>query len=404
MRICLYTPYYPPVVGGAERQASLLAGGLATCGDEVTVVTRHLPGQPAREIRDGVHIHRVIRPGRRGALFGVGLLATLFGFFARRRGRFDVVHVTGIHLGTYVPCRLRRRERFRVVLRPTGPGPIGDLTTLQTQRLWPLWPKADAPTRRHLLTTIREADAFVALNRDLFAELVAAGFAPERMVRIDNGIPVPEAAWDAASAQVARRRLGLPAGPTLLYLGRLHKLKGVDDLLRSLPSLVPRVPGLSLLVLGEGPAEADLKALTADLGMASHVHFLGFRDPDPYLQAADVFVLPTWSEGLSNALLEAMACGLPCIATRVSGNIEVLEHNDTGLLVEPGRPDGLAAAVRGLLEDPSRGAALGRNARQRVERRYSAARMVADYRSLFSRLVADGGIPAVLSARLDRAA
>ncbi len=404
MRICIYTSYFPPVVGGAERQAFLLAGGLVESGEEVTVLTRHLPGHPAHEVREGVHIHRAIRPGRWGISFGLGLLVTLFVFFARRRGRFDVVHVIGIHLGSYVPCRLRHRNGFRVVLRPMGPGRLGDLATLEAQRLWPIWPGGDARTVRHLLGTIREADAVVALNRDLVAELAATGFPPDRIARINNGIPVPDTAWDAGRAQAIRRRLGLSGGPFLLSVGRLHKEKGVDDLLRSLPLLVRRYPELTLLVLGNGPFEADLKALAAELGILSRVRFLGFQDPAPYLQAADLFVLPTWSEGISNALLEAMGAGLPCIATRVSGNIEVIGHNDTGLLVEPGLPPGLAEAVARLLEDPTLRNMLGRNARQRVQTMYSATQMVANYRSLFTRLVVDGRIPAALSARVDRTA
>ncbi len=398
MRICIYTPYFPPMMGGAERQASLLAEGLVESGEEVAVVTQHLTGQPAHEVREGVHIHRAIRPGRWGVLFGLGLLATLFVFFARRRGRFDVVHVAGIHLGTYVPCRLRRRGDFRVVLRPMGPGPLGDLGRLTAQRFWPLWRGGDGPTQRYLLGTIREADAVVALNRDLVAELAATGFPPERIVRINNGIPVPDTAWDAARAQTMRRRLGLSDGPLLLCVGRLHKQKGLDALLQSLALLVRRYPELSLLLLGNGPFEADLKALTAELGILSRVRFLGFQDPAPYLEAADIFVLPTWGEGISNALLEAMGTGLPCIATRVSGNIEVVRHNDTGLLVEPGQPPELAEAVARLLEDPILRNVLGRNARQRVQTMYSVTQMVANYRSLFTHLVADGRIPAALSA------
>jgi glycosyltransferase involved in cell wall biosynthesis len=391
------------MVGGAERQAFLLAGGLVESGEEVTVVTRHLPGHPAHEVREGAHIYRVIRPGRWGVLFGLGLLVTLFVFFARRRGRFDVVHATGIHLGTYVPCRLRRQSGFRVIVRPMCPGPFGDFATLAAQHFWPVWRGGDASTVRHLLATIREADAAVALNRDLVAELEVTGFPPERIARINNGVPVPEAAWDAARAQTARRRLGLSDGPLLLCVGRLHEQKGVDDLLRSLPVLVGQYPELTLLVLGNGPFEADLKALTAELGILSRVRFLGFQDPAPYLEAADIFVLPTWGEGISNALLEAMGAGLPCVATRVSGNIEVVRHNDTGLLVEPGQPPKLAEAIARLLEDTTLRRMIGRNARQRVQTTYSVKQMVADYRSLFTHLVTDGTIPAALSAKLDRA-
>lgn len=389
------------MMGGAERQASLLAAGLAKSGDEVTVVTRHLPGHPAHEVREGVQIHRAIRPGRWSVLFGLGLLLSLFTFFASRRGRFDVVHITGIHLGTYVPCRLRRRSGFRVVLRPMGPGPLGDLATLAAQRFWPLWRRGDTPTVRHLLGTIQEADAVVALNQDLAAELAATGFPPERIVRINNGVPVPDVAWDATSAQAVRRHLGLPGGPVLLCVGRLHKQKGVDDLLHSLPLVLKPYPELTLLLLGNGPFEADLKALASALGISSRVRFLGFQDPLPYLQAADIFVLPTWGEGISSALLEAMAAGLPCIATRVSGNTELIEHSETGLLVEPRQPPGLAEAISGLLEDTTLRRTIGRNARQRVQTAYTTKRMVADYRSLFIHLVTAGTIPATLSARAD---
>jgi glycosyltransferase involved in cell wall biosynthesis len=174
-------------------------------------------------------------------------------------------------------------------------------------------------------------------------------------------------------------------------------------LLRSLPVLVRRYPELTLLLLGNGPLEADLKALAAELDIASRVRFLGFQDPAPYFEAADLFVLPTWGEGISNALLEAMGAGLPCITTRVSGNIEVVRHNDTGLLVEPGQPPGLAEAIARLLEDTTLRRMIGRNARQRVQTTYSVKQMVADYRSLFTHLVMDGTIPAALSAKLDRA-
>jgi glycosyltransferase involved in cell wall biosynthesis len=151
-------------------------------------------------------------------------------------------------------------------------------------------------------------------------------------------------------------------------------------------------------VLGDGPAQPSLKALTTDLGLTSRVHFLGFQDPAPYLEAADIFVLPTWGEGISNALLEAMGAGLPCIATRVSGNIEVVRHNDTGLLVEPGQPLALAEAAARLLEDTTLRNTIARNARRRVQTAYAVTQMVADYRRLFTHLVTKGTVPAGLSA------
>jgi len=391
MRICLCIPYFPPVMGGAERQASLLASKLVESGDDVTVVTRHLPGQPAREVSGGVRIHRAIRPGRRGALFGLGYMLSLLAFFADPRARFEVVQAYGIHLGAYIACRLRPRRGFRVVVRPMSFGPIGDLAMLAQMRFWPLWQGGDAPTRGHLLRTIQEADALVALSRDLAAELIAHGFPSHRIVQIANGVPLPETLWEPSRAKMTRQSLGIPADPLLLFVGRLDRHKGAVDLLRAVPALVKRYPKLLVILLGDGPLREELTSLAVESGVSTHVRLSGVADPTPFLQAADAFVLPTLGEGMSNALLEAMAAGLPCVTTRVAGNMEVIAHGDTGLLVEPGNPEELQHAIARLLDDPNLAFRMGRDARQRVRVAYSAERMVASYRDLFARLTAGMG-------------
>jgi glycosyltransferase involved in cell wall biosynthesis len=253
---------------------------------------------------------------------------------------------------------------------------------------WPLWRGGDAPTRRHVLTTIRGADAFVALNQEMTAELLARGFSAERIVRIPNGVPLAESVRDDAERRLARSRLGLPEGPLLLFVGRLNRHKGASDLIRALPSLTGRFPGVTLVLLGEGPLRGELSALAEALGVVSRVRLLGERDPEPFLRAADVFVLPTRGEGMSNALLEAMGAGLPCVTTRVTGNVEVVTDGETGLLVEPGGPDALAQAVGRLLEDPAWRVRLGEAARQRIRAHHSVPEMVAAYRGLFDRLIA----------------
>ncbi len=391
MRICLCIPYFAPVIGGAERQASLLAEALAKAGDEVSVVTRHVRGQPALEVSGRVRIHRVIRPGQRGALFGIGYLLSLMTFFASPRAQFDVVHATGIHLGAYAACRLRRRRGFRVVVRPTSFGPIGDLATLAEMRFWPIWRAVDAPTRRHVLRTIQGADAVVALHGALADELLAHGFPSQRIVHIPNGVLVPETAWDAGGARAMRRTLGILDGPVLVFVGRLDSHKGASHLVRSLPELAKHHPGLVAILLGEGPLRDDLTSLAMELGVSANVRLPGATDPMPYLQAADIFVLPTLGEGMSNALLEAMAAGLPCVTTRVAGNIEVMTHGRTGLLVEPGDLEGLRRAIDQLLEDPPLRDRLGHEARERVRTTYSADQMAWAYRDLFARLVKGEG-------------
>ena len=219
------------------------------------------------------------------------------------------------------------------------------------------------------------------------AELLAHGFPADRIVRIPNGVPLLESARDDAERRLGRSRLGLPEGPLLLFVGRLNRHKGASDLIRAFPSLTRRFPGVTLALLGEGPLRGELSALAEALGVVSQVRLLGERDPEPFLRVADVFVLPTRGEGMSNALLEAMGAGLPCVATRVTGNVEVVTDGETGLLVEPGGPDALAQAIGRLLADPLWRGRLGEAARQRIRAHHSVPEMVTAYRALFDRLI-----------------
>jgi len=277
---------------------------------------------------------------------------------------------------------------FAVVVRPTGMGQNGDLGRLDRMPFWPLWRAGDAPTRRHILDTIRRADAFVSLNREMAAELCSRGFPPERIVQIASGVSVDSAIQGPEAKRAIRERLGLPAGPILLFVGRLNEHKGAGRLLRILPRLLARHADLTLVLLGDGPQRRELEGLGEKLGVSSHVRWLGERpDPEEVFRAADVFALPTQGEGMSNALLEAMAAGLPCVATRVSGNVEALTDEESGLLVKLDDPGGLTEAIGRLLDDGALCARMGRMAQARVRTHFSEERMVEAYRGLYYRLV-----------------
>ena len=174
----------------------------------------------------------------------------------------------------------------------------------------------------------------------------------------------------------------------LLFVGRLNRHKGAGDVIGVLPSLAQRFPRPTLVLLGGGPLREELAALAESLGVSQEVRLPGESDPTPFLRVADVFVSAHAVEGMSNALLEAMGAGLPCVATQVPGNVEVISHGQTGLLVEPGKPEELAKAIGRLLADPALRLRMGEAARQRVRDIYSVDAMVAAYRCLFDRLIA----------------
>ena len=166
----------------------------------------------------------------------------------------------------------------------------------------------------------------------------------------------------------ARRSLGLPPGvPVVVVVARLDHVKGVDMLVEAWPSVVRRVPTARLLVVGEGQSRDDLVSALASRGVQDSVDFLGYRsDVPPILHAADVLVLPSRSEGMPLAALEALATGLPVVAHAVGGVPELVADGVNGRLVPP-RPEALAGALSEVLSDDVLRQSLARRARPSVE-------------------------------------
>lgn len=189
----------------------------------------------------------------------------------------------------------------------------------------------------------------------------------------------------------ARARLGLDlAHPVVGTVGRLDPRKGTDVLLAAAAQLIKKgLPELRVVVVGDGPLRDELPALAARLGIAERVHMLGDRSDVPEVLAAlDVFVLPSRSEGMSNALLEAMASALPVVATAVGGNPEAVSADTTGVLIPSDDPTMMADAVLRLVTSPSLAAELGGAARRRVEERYGARAMVRRLEAIYDAVAA----------------
>ena len=148
--------------------------------------------------------------------------------------------------------------------------------------------------------------------------------------------------------------------------------------------LVGAYPALRFQIVGDGPRRHALEALAAARGLATHMEFLGHREDVPRLLAsADAFVLSSRSEAFPNSAIEAMAAGLPVVASAVGGLLDLIDHGRTGLLVPPTDPERLAATLRSLIDDPARAASIGDAARAEVHQRYSFDRMIASFEDLY---------------------
>lgn len=235
--------------------------------------------------------------------------------------------------------------------------------------------RVDFPVRGSLgsrLLYADPADRIVAISEGVREALVRSGVRPDRIRVVPSGIDL--APFDAPCDRAAlRARMGIARETVLaVNVAALAPHKSQTTLLNAAARLRDRAPAVRVWIAGEGPLRAPLLEEHASLGLGDRVRFLGFRTDVPdLLRAADIFCISSWLEGLGTSILDAMAAGLPVVATRVGGIPEAVTDGQTGLLVPPRDPERLADALAALAADPDRRARMGRQARLKV-RAFSA--------------------------------
>ncbi len=251
------------------------------------------------------------------------------------------------------------------------------------------WEAADPRGRNRKRILLRKClsplvDRFVTVSDDLQRWLSrSVGISERKITRIHNGVDVRRFALGRRAA--ARRLLALDESVFVVgTVGRLDPVKDHATLLRAFEPIARADRPACLLIAGGGPMRAEIEADAARLGISDQVKLLGERgDIALILEALDVFALTSIAEGISNTILEAMASGLPVVATRVGGNPELVEHGASGQLVSARDAPALAAALRAYLDDAELRRAHGAAARARAERDFSLERMAAQYRDLY---------------------
>ena len=377
MRIALISRRFPPLIGGAERVLGYLAPALAEsgAGHEVAVATSAIGEAGSRPGFEEV-------PTRRGSLTIERLATSPTRFLGTwlymnnlrkwlERIRPDVAYVSMLKHDAYVAVGAGRRSGFPVALRPEGAGATGDLA-------WQGWGRGG----RRIGARCRRADAFVAISKPIRSELIAADYDPARIVDLPNGVPVPDSPW--------LPRPSWRDAPRAVFVGRLAPEKGLDVLLAAWPIVRARWPEATLELVGDGPERSALEARASALGLGEAIRFAGVApDVTPHLRAADLFVLPSIEEGMSIALLEAMAIGMPLIASSIPGNRRLIGDRKHGRLFPLGDHSAVAEAVASQWSDFDRARHMGRAARSLVSQKYSIEAMAREHLSVFERLIAD---------------
>jgi glycosyltransferase involved in cell wall biosynthesis len=231
-------------------------------------------------------------------------------------------------------------------------------------------------------------ESVICVSEDLRDRCLACGVPGERCVLIENAIDTDYYARKVTTAE-AKKRLGVPPGRIVLgAVGRLSPEKGFDLLIHSTQQLLETGLDLELLIAGEGDDQPRLQALVDELGLGERVRLLGYcNDTRALYEALDVFVLSSLREGLPNVLLEAMALGVPVLATRIAGIPRLVQDGTNGLLVPGGSVAELTGALARLCADAGLQAQLGRAGRQTVETQYSFALRMQKVGALYDRLL-----------------
>jgi glycosyltransferase involved in cell wall biosynthesis len=366
---------FAPTVGGGELQLERLLPRLKTRGVRSVVLTRAVAGTPRRDVVAGTEVYRTSVAGE-SPVASITYVVSSLAYLARRWRSTDVVHAHGaLSPATIgVAARLFGKPCVVTVL---GAGPPGDLARLRRK----------FAGRRRMELLVRHA-RFVALSAEVRDELQRAGVPPAHVVLVPNGVDVREYR-PATEAERCRLRVELGLAPDRgygVFVGRLHPVKSVDTLLHALAG----VAELDLVIVGSGPEREGLEALARQLGVDERVRFVGMthRVAD-YLRAADAFFLPSLGEGMSNALLEAMACGLACVVTEAVGGIDELLGRGRGITVPVRDVRAWTDAMRRLAGDATLRAELGRAAADHVGSTLSieatADRLAAFYREVATR-------------------
>lgn len=369
MRILAWSEGYWPRIGGVEVLGSRLFEALADRGHEVSVITVRHDGLPDDSMRDGVRIHRIPAD----EVLSDRSLTRLAELRQRLRTIREQADPEALHIFHHGPSLFLH-------LSTAGTHRLPTLMTLHSSIA-----RLDLGKRSVLGNAVRRADRICLVSRAQLRDLRFR--APElasRCAVVPNAVPAP-----------ARVVEPLPWDPPrVLFLGRLAPEKGPDLAIHAFARIAHRFPEVELLLAGEGDERPALERTVRSLGFGARVRFLGWVGPAAVgrvLDSASVVLLPSRTEGMPLASLEASGRGRPVVATRVGGLAEVVAHERTGLLVAPEDVAALGEALGDLLSDCEGARRMGERARQRAAEHFSWGRCVDSYEAHYRDLVQRSG-------------
>ncbi len=363
LRVLVLTPDYPPQLGGIQVLVHRVVRYAPTMHARVVTLDAH--GARDFDALHGLEVHRV--PPRRGNRHASILALNARALGEARRFRPDVV------LSAHII---------------TSPGAVAIKHALRIPMVQYFHAKEVGAKPGLARFAAKHADGSIVVSRYTGQLAARSGARPERLHRIHPGVDLP----------VPRRATPLDGPPTILTIARLEdRYKGHDVVMRALPLIRARIPDVRWVIVGDGPLRPGLERLARAQGVGDSVHFAGplpDEERDAWLARAHVFTMPSRlpaggfaGEGFGIVYLEANARGVPVVAGNVGGALDAVEHERTGLLVDPTDHLAIADAIGGLLTDRARAAELGRNGAARAQS-FAWPRVAERVEALLTRMAA----------------
>lgn len=378
--VLMFCPQFRPLVGGAERQAEKLAKALAALGCKVTIVTPRIdPDSADVEEYEGVRVERFALSdlSRHFPIPGIALInipvilwQVMRAVHVRLKG-YDVLHCHLASLQTAGAALAGRLSGVPVLCKAATAAQRSDLGEIEKGGL----------TGSFVSWLIRVLISnWIATTEAVSQALVRAGINPKRIARIPNGVDLSDIGVSHVGGNSVRR---------FLYLGRLstNSQRDVPTLIRAFDRLAVTHSDVELALVGSGDLFEETLTLVNTCGASDRIHMPGLDDSNKWMSWANSFVLPSRNEGLSNALLEAMAAGLPCIANDIPPNREVLADGRAGVLVPIGDENQLYRAMLRMISDAAHASTMRTAALSRARSHYGIDAVSASYVALYDDLI-----------------
>jgi glycosyltransferase involved in cell wall biosynthesis len=383
MRILMYSTYFPPQYSGAAKQALSLAKHLRKRGHDIDFVTVKWPGLKEQDVVDGFPVWR-IEEGRGRRHRELRLWWNLLRFAYKRRRDFNSIHSHGAYYTNSIVGPLAKMVGWKSLVK----------ASLANNDLHGI---GSSLAGRIHYAFLGQVDSYVAISQDLGKEFLLAGFHSHKVVSMPNGVDTDRFRPTKGEEQKAlRETLGLPADrPIALTIGVFDQRKNIGWLMEEWVKNNAFCTGALLLAVGpqsredgDGTFIRSLQKLAdGNPGLVRLMTYM--EDIENCYRAADIFILPSHSEGMPNVILEAMASGLPCVATRVSGVQELIHDGRTGYVFTVGDAEAMGEVLVRVLKERE---AIGFSARKYMELNYSIDSLARRYEELYSELTEGKGL------------